>query len=143
MKQQEVALVSQIKKSQTDLGNSWEDCMIMARRLHNAFSDEPELDTDIIIDTIWQDAESRNDKEQAETLSIRVEKLGVSEEQAQIEMGYDASQIASFSRAQLRANALNTRRIIPVQIEQDSDEDQDLTQTETEDSDDTARTPAT
>lgn len=135
MKQQEIALVTQVEKAQTDFGNCWEDCMMIAIRLHNAFSDSPEIDTDIIIDTVWEQAESRNDKEQAETLAIKVSALGVSEEQAQVEMGYDAIQIASFERAKRRSQALairtqaNTFSNAPPT---DEDNAQTLTQTETE-----------
>lgn len=132
MKQQEIALVSQVQKAQTDFGNAWEDCFILARRLHNAFSSDPELDTDVLIDTVWEQAESRNDKEQAETLALKVEKLGVSEEQAQVEMGYDATQRAAFARAKLRRQAQATRRMLTLPATT-TDEDENLTQTENED----------
>lgn len=113
MKQQEVALVTQIEKSQVDFGNAWEDCMAIGRRLFNAFGhDESRLDTGIIIDTIWRSAESRNDKEMAETLAIKVEKLGVTTEVAQVELGYDATEIAQMERARLRNQALSIKQII-------------------------------
>lgn len=143
MKQQEVALITQVKKSQVDFGNAWEDVMMLARRLHNAFSTEPEMDTDIIIDTIWEDAESRNDKEEAETLAIKVEKLGVSEEQALTELGYNATEIAAMLRAKLRRDAMAIRisngtraqaNAPPGESADNTDEDnaQELTQTENE-----------
>lgn len=134
LKQQEVALVSQVEKSQTDFGNAWEDCMNIARRLHNAFSSEPEIDTDPIIEAVWHPAETRNEKEQAELLAIRVEKLGVSQEQAQIEMGYDATQRASFARAQLRRQSMQLRRNALITAMQPVEQDNaaDLTQTENE-----------
>lgn len=116
MKQQEVALVSQVKKTQTTFGNSWEDCFTIARRLHNAFNNvEDELDTDVLMDTIWDAAESRNEKEQTETLAIQVEKLGVSKEAAQTKLGYDATDVAKFARAERRTMALDIRRpsIVP------------------------------
>lgn len=109
MKQQETALLARIEKSQTDFGNSWEDAMIIARRLHNVFSGEEKLDEDAPIDTLWKQAELRNDKEQAETLAIKVEKLGVSEEQAQREMDYDATTIAQMARESMRKQALSMR----------------------------------
>lgn len=132
MKQQEVALVSQVKKTQTNFGNSWEDCFTIARRLENAFGDSGiVLDTDVLIDTIWEQAESRNDKEQTETLAIQVEKLGVSKEAAQMKLGYDATDVAKFARAERRTMALDIRRqpIVPV-IPQAGTDTENLTQTE-------------
>lgn len=132
LKQQEVALISQVQKSQTDFGNGWEDCMQIARRMHNAFSTEAELDTDAIIDTVWEPAETRNEKEQVEVLAIQVDKLGVSKEQAQIQLGYDATERASFARSELRNTALTFRRQArtgqPVELEDEAE----LTQTENE-----------
>jgi hypothetical protein len=146
MKQQEISLVSQVEKSQTDFGNSWEDCFIIARRLSNAFSDNnPELDEDQIIDTVWEEAESRNDKVQAETLSIKVDKLGVSKEQAQLEMGYDSVERASFTRANLRETALAIRgrmAIVPVNNDNETAA-QNLNQTENEEANETNGTGAT
>lgn len=108
LKQQETALVSQVEKTQTDFGNSWESMMNIARRLENAFG-EGGMDEDELIETVWEEAASRNDKEQAETLAIRVEKLGVSESQAQTEMGYDETQIAAFKREKMRNQAMAIR----------------------------------
>lgn len=108
MKQQEIALVSQIEKTQTDFGNSWESVFNIARRLENAFG-AGGMDEDEDIETVWEQAESRNDKEQADTLAIRVEKLGVSETQAQTEMGYNETQIAAFKREKMKAQAMALR----------------------------------
>lgn len=146
MKQQEVALITQVKKSQVDFGNAWEDCMIIARRLHNAFSTDPEIDTDIIIDTVWEEAESRNDKEQAETLAIKVEKLGVSEEQALTELGYNATEIAAMMRAKLRRQAMVIRNMSGNSntTEPDSEDDaQNLTQTENQEDNENETTGTT
>ncbi len=109
MKQQEIGLLAQVAKAQTDFGNAWEDVMAIARRLHNAFSGDTKLDEDILIDTVWDEAEIRNDKEQAETLAIKVEKLGLSKEQAQIEMGYDDTERAKMRRAIMNEQALAMR----------------------------------
>jgi hypothetical protein len=82
---------------------------------------------DELIDTVWTQAESRNDKEQAELLAIRVGQLGVSEEQAQAEMGYDTDDIAAFKRDKLRRQAMALRQAAsqPAQTE-----NQNMTQTE-------------
>ncbi len=133
MKQQEVALVTQVEKSQTDHGNKWEDCMIMGRRLHNAFSNSKiKLDETMVIDTLWKEAESRNDEVQAKTLAIKVGALGVSKGQAQTEMGYTAIQKGQFERAELRLQAQGIRNGAKAQTAQEQDSAQDLTQTENE-----------
>lgn len=146
MKQQEIALIAQVEKSQVDFGNSWEDVLAIGRRLHNAFGSGEALDEDEIIDTIWKEAETRNDKEQAETLALKVEKLGISEDQAQIELGYDATQRAAFARDKLRKRALAVRAGPFLQtntMNGNNQQDQTLTQTENEaGNNDTGRTQA-
>jgi hypothetical protein len=133
MKQQEIALVSQVKKSQIDFGNAYEEMMKLSVRLHNAFSDEARLDDRALIETLWDEAESRNEKVQAETLAIKVGKLGVSAAQAQIELGYDATQLASFRRTQLNNVAIGIRQ---QSGEANQVEAETLTQTEGEEAND-------
>jgi hypothetical protein len=108
MKQQEVALVSQIKKAQIDFGNVWEDCLYMGRRLHNAFGDGG-LSEDTIIETIWADAESRNDLEETNMYATQVEKLGVSKRKAQENLGYSAEEQEEFER-EAKANEAKLAR---------------------------------
>lgn len=137
MKQQEIALISQVKQAQVNMGNAWEDVMILARRLHNAFGDGEKLDPDVLIDTIWQDAESRNEKLLAETYAIQVEKLGVSEEQAQIGLGYDATTREAMAREKKRQQTLAIRdmaRNNAMNNPQNSNDNQNLSQTENENS---------
>lgn len=143
MKQQEIALIAQVKKSQIDFGNSWEDVMNLARRLHNAFVTGEALDEGVLINTIWKEAETRNDKEQAETLAIRVSALGVSADQAQTEMGYDAPQRATFARAKLRNQAFAVRRSATPALQngQPQNSDETLTQTENEATNESVRAP--
>jgi hypothetical protein len=143
MKQQETALVSSIKKTQTDYGNVWEDCMMIAMRLHNAFNDkDPELETDVIIDTVWEQAESRNEKELTETLAIQVEKLGVSEQKAQSILGYDTDDIVTFANIKLRNSAMTIRSQSVTQAKQADDNSDGLTQTESDDNDQTGTAAA-
>ncbi len=147
LKQQEVALVSQVEKAQTDFGNAWEMVMAIARRLENAFGDT-RMDEDKLIETVWEQAESRNDMEQAQTLAIRVGQLGVSESQAQTEMGYDETQIAAFKREKMRAQAMALRIAAgtspPNGQAQTQAGQQNMTQTENKEqaSNDTSGTPA-
>jgi hypothetical protein len=130
MKQQEIALVSRVKKAQTDFGNSWEDVFNIGRRLHNTFSTEAPLDEDELIDTVWEQAESRNEKEQAETLSIKVSMLGVSEDQAQIEMGYGVTERDAFKKAKLQAQAMAIRNAAKMGAMNPQAGQQNMTQTE-------------
>lgn len=97
MKQQEITLISQVEKSQTDFGNSWEDVMVIARRLHNTFG-QGVMNEDVLIDTLWHNAESRNAKEETEIAVMKVEKLQVPASQVQLELGYEANDVAKFKR---------------------------------------------
>lgn len=132
LKQQEITLISRVEKAQTDFGNGWEDAMKIGRRLHNAFSDDAPLDTDVLIESIWEQAETRNDKEHAETLVIK-QSLGVSDEKLQEELGYTPDDIASFARAKRRKQAMGIRMMQPrLPGMEDEDNAQDMTQTENE-----------
>lgn len=104
LKQQETALVAGIKKAQVDFGNAWEDCLNMGRKLFNVFGNGT-LSEEIIIETIWDSAESRNDKEETETLAIQVEKIGVSQDKAQEKLGYDAEDREAFAREKMKNEA--------------------------------------
>lgn len=106
LKQQEITLIAQVEKAQTDFGNCWEEVFTIARRLHNVFKDkgEAEMNEDVLIDAIWKDAQIRNEKEMAE-VAVMKQTLGVSQEQLWTEFGYDETQIAQFARAQLKKQA--------------------------------------
>lgn len=140
LKQQESALVSQVEKSQTDYGDAWEQVMQIAIRLNNAFGDN-KMATDFIIDTQWEDANSRNEKEIAETLAIKVEQLEVPVRQAWQELNYSPEQIQQFAREAIRKQALAIRsqslatsarvaRAPSTESETGTETAQDLTQTE-------------
>jgi hypothetical protein len=134
-KQHDAVLVAQVEKAQTDFGDSWEQVMGMARRLQNAFGEGPPMDLDATISAVWKPAVIRDEKSQAETLQIKVDSLGVSKEQAQTEMGYDATQRANFLRERLRDKALQTRAQV-MQVVRPTDNDtqaMDATQEQTTD----------
>ncbi len=135
MKQQETALVEQIKKTQIDYGNNWEDVLKIGRKLYNTFAkgkDAGKLDEDVLIDTIWKDAESRNEKEQAETLEIKVTALGVSEEQAWTELGYDETTKGMMRRALKKKEADAIRNAAKMGMNNPQAGQQNMTQTENE-----------
>ena len=94
LKQQETGLVSKAKDRFVTFGNAWEDAMIMARRLHNAFG-EGGLDEDVTLSVQWDDPETRNEKEHLEGLLLK-QSLGVPVEELWAEMGYDQEKIAEM-----------------------------------------------
>lgn len=105
MKQQESTLIAQAEKAQIDFGNAWEDCMIMARRLHNAFGAKPKLSEDVLIESVWQDAQLRNELEEATMYAILVEKLGYTEEYAQEKLGVSEEDREKFAIEKMKRQA--------------------------------------
>ncbi len=105
LKQEESGLVAKAKNRQVSFGNSWENVFSMARRLWNTFGDTEtaqlgtqiigELDESVKLETIWQDAESRNEKVLLETLKLKAE-LGIPSATLWAEMGYSPEQIAKM-----------------------------------------------
>jgi hypothetical protein len=97
LKQQEAGLIGRAKDRQVTFGNAWEDAMGMCRKLYNAFG-KGGMDEEAPISTIWDDPETRNDKEHLEGLKVKRE-LGVPQETIWSEMGYDADQIEKMNEA--------------------------------------------
>jgi hypothetical protein len=59
-KQQEVGMISKAEDTATYFGNDWEDIMALSVRLHNAFSSQPPLPEDEMVETLWGDFEVRD-----------------------------------------------------------------------------------
>lgn len=134
MKQQETALISQVQKAQVDFGNAWEDVMTIACRLSVAFGDGKDavtLDDDMMIEAVWKDAQIRNEKEQAETLAIKVTQLGVSKDQAQTEMNYSPEQREAFAADALANEARMMNNQVRLETQQ-AKMQQSMTQTDNE-----------
>lgn len=87
----ESGLVKKAEDSQETLGNSYADTMRMCWLLADTFSekDVPKFDPDAEIETLWDDAEARNEQAETNTLAVQVEVLGVSQTSAQRRLGYD------------------------------------------------------
>lgn len=98
LKQQIEPLLAKIRRRQVLLGNAWENCFYIARKLANTFGGES-LSEDAKLSTQWADLETRNEKEHLETLKLKKE-LGVTQEQIWSEMGYDQEQIAQMRQQQ-------------------------------------------
>lgn len=95
-KQDEAGLVSKALALHTGLGNSWEDLMIIARRLHNTFGPGG-LDENQAIETQWRSPETRNEKELSETL-LNDQKLGVPQEVLWAKRGYSPQEIETMKQ---------------------------------------------
>ena len=93
LKTAESGLVNKAKQRQVNFGNSWEDCLMMAHRIQSAFgSGVVADDADAMVETTWDDPETRNEQSHMEVLKAKVE-LGVSKHQIFREMGYTQEQI--------------------------------------------------
>jgi hypothetical protein len=90
LKSAESGQTAKAKKIHVAWGNGWEDAMLCALRLTEAFGRLPvEIDlARIVISTEWDDPVSRNDKEEAET-ALLYRELGVSQDTLLTRMGFD------------------------------------------------------
>lgn len=98
LKQQESGLVSRAKDRQVTFGNAWEDVFYLSRRLHNAFSTEPEIDESQTVQILWADPETRNDAAFIEMLKTKHE-LNVPIDTLWAEMGYSEERIEEFKES--------------------------------------------
>lgn len=89
-KEQNKPLTSKVKARQTLFGNSWEDCMSMARKLANLWSNAG-LDEKAQFSTIWQRGYGMDE------LQVK-QALGVPQEQLWAEMGYNQAQISAMKQ---------------------------------------------
>lgn len=92
LKQQEAQLLAKTRKRQVSFGNAWARCMAMARRISNTFGNT-DFDESFAFTTLWADAQPRNEKEHIETVALKREKLGITQEQAWREADYDEETI--------------------------------------------------
>lgn len=91
LKQQEAGLLSKATDRAVTFGNSWEDALYMARKLHNDFGPGG-LDEEAEISAVWKDFETRNELDHLNGLKAKAE-LGVPQETIWREMGYNADDI--------------------------------------------------
>jgi len=94
LKQQEAVLLSKVRVRQTRFGNSWEDMFYMARRLANLSG--AGLSEDALLETEWEPAAMRDEKEHIETLGLKHEKLEIPLETLWGEAGYPPEEIAAM-----------------------------------------------
>ena len=98
LKTAEAGLVKKAKERQVNFGNSWEDVMGMALKLQAVFGNNSTIPDNTIIQTLWDDPETRNAKLLLETLTLKAG-LGVSRDQLLREMGYSQEMIDRMNEA--------------------------------------------
>lgn len=98
-KQQDGPLLNKLRMRQSELGNAVEDMFNAARRLHNAFWSAPALDIETEITAQWEPLESRDEDAELARADIKVNKLGVPEEEIWAEIGYSEAKIVQWKAA--------------------------------------------
>ena len=93
LKQQEAPLLGKVRARQANLGNGWENCLYVARNLANVYG--AGLDTEATLSTLWEPAETRDDKAFREALELEM-RMGVPKEKLWEKLGYDQDEIAKM-----------------------------------------------
>lgn len=96
LKVSESGLVKKAERRQVGFGNSWEDCMRLAAKLEEVFGIGAVGDADATLSTMWEDPETRNEKEHLEGIAIRFNELGIPRKQAWREAGYTEPEIETM-----------------------------------------------
>lgn len=107
-KQQDTPLLGRLRENMTLFGNAWEDMCHIALRLERAFGQRKDLDAEVLVSTVWERPEVRDEKTHMEELQMK-QGLGVDDPQLWTEMGYDEAKQTRFMRAKLKSEALTMR----------------------------------
>lgn len=105
LKTAEAPLASRIEKAQTNLGDEAENAVafgLLIERQANTVADGGHLTA------LWQSAYTRSDRDEAETVAIKRERIGLSFRRALIELGYsneEVDDILKDKEAERRASA--------------------------------------
>lgn len=91
LKTAEAGLVAKVRQRQVVFGNAWEDLLTLSWRIQREFGAAPPPES--LLETIWEDPESRNEKAHLEALGIKATLLGVPKRQIWREMGYSQDEI--------------------------------------------------
>ena len=92
LKTAESGLVNKAQQRMVNFGNAWEDCLTMALRIQAAFGTAVADPEEVVVETTWDDPETRNEQSHMEVLKAKME-LGVTKHQIYREMGYTQEQI--------------------------------------------------
>jgi hypothetical protein len=93
-KQYDAPLVAKIENRQGELGNGWEACMNIARRLENTFGSGG-LDEEVELYTGWKPAATR-DEDAEIARAQKKQALGVPFVELMTELGYDMAKVTSW-----------------------------------------------
>jgi hypothetical protein len=108
LKTAETGLVQKAKQRQVNFGNSWEDCMMMALRIQEAFGQSVGgVTEDITFEVEWDDTETRNEESHMQTLKTKLE-LGISKKQIWREMGYSQEDIERMEQDQMESRVADS-----------------------------------
>ena len=100
-------LVKRVKTAQDDWGQTWREVMAYMLRLMGK-GDVQAND----LEEQWAPAETRDEKALLETLTIKVESLGLPKREALIEAGYDEDDVDQWlEEAQAKADAISGGRL--------------------------------
>ena len=94
-KANDTGLVSKAEDRSVDIGNSWEDCMMIARRLHNTFG-PGELDEEVKVSTIWASFEridKLQDAQRRSEVAMNLVNAGASPRGAFLAAGYTDDEV--------------------------------------------------
>ncbi len=94
LKMQEVGLIHKVERRQRVFGNAWEDVIKLSVKLWNKWRGGEAIEMSRL-QTVWRDPETRNEKDAAETATLK-SGLNVPDEALWAELGYDAEQIEEF-----------------------------------------------
>ncbi len=99
LKQQMEPLLAKTRNRQALVGNGWEDCMAVARRIWNRFGkSEQALDEQPRFITQWTSAQTRDIADRVAEMKGKQE-TGVPEEQLWREWGYTEEEIETFNQS--------------------------------------------
>lgn len=106
LKMLDSGLVKRAEERQLIFGQAWSDVMEMAYKVARAFGPElPEV-KNLRVQTLWSDAQSRNEKNMAETAEI-FKRLNVPDEKLWAMIGFTPEDIARF-KAMMRSDQAAT-----------------------------------
>lgn len=89
LKTAEAGLVAKAERRGVDLGNSWEDVMLLAARVQAAYGSPVIADlSDLVIETQWRNPQSRSEHDDFDWINA-AQVAGVSQHSMQIRLGLD------------------------------------------------------
>ena len=107
LKTAESGLVNKAQQRMVNFGNAWEDCLTTALKVQAAFGSAITVMEDAILETTWDDPETRNEQSHMEALRIKSE-LGVTKHQIWRELGYSQDEIDQMDEDGVSESAQQT-----------------------------------